>query len=156
MLKKEDFNNDRKDAGDMGAGHTVTALYEIIPANADTTPIVDDLKYQKNEPVTELSTNEMATVKIRYKKPDGNSSSLIKTVVYSDSFKDFEKASSDTRFAVTVAAAGMLLKNSKETGNLKWGSVLDWAKRSKGSDDSGYRAEFINMVEKSELISTVK
>ncbi|HNW83408.1 MAG TPA: VWA domain-containing protein [bacterium] len=156
MLKKEDFNNDRKDAGDMGAGHTVTALYEIIPANAGFPPIVDELKYQKNEPVTELSTNEMATIKIRYKKPDGDSSSLVKTVVYSDSFKDFEKASSDTRFAVTVAAAGMLLKNSKETGSLKWGAVLDWAKRSKGSDDSGYRAEFINMVEKSELISTVK
>lgn len=156
MLKKEDFNNDRKDAGEIGAGHTVTALYEIIPANADAPAIVDELKYQKNEPVTELSPNEMATIKIRYKKPDGDQSILIKSVVYSDSYKEFNESSGDTRFAISVAVAGMLFKNSKEIGKLSWKFVIDSAKSAKGKDNSGYRAEFINLVEKSELISTVK
>lgn len=156
MLKKEDFNNDRKDAGEIGAGHTVTALYEIIPVGTDTHPIVDELKYQENKAVTGLSPDEMATVKIRYKKPDGDKSSLIKSILYSSSYKEFENASSDTRFAVSVAAAGMLLKNSGEKGDLKWGFVINSAKSSKGSDNSGYRAEFINLVQKSELISDVK
>lgn len=156
MLAKEDFNNDRKDAGEMGAGHTVTALYEIIPAGTDAPPVVDELKYQKIEPVTELSPNETATVKIRYKKPASDKSSLIKKIVNSDSFKKFDGTSSDTRFAITVAAAGMLLKCSPEKGELNWDFVINSAKKAKGSDDSGYRAEFINMAERSELIAAAK
>ena len=156
MLAKEDFNNDRKDAGEMGAGHTVTALYEIIPAGSDAPPVVDELKYQKNEPVTALSPDETATVKIRYKKPASDKSSLIKKIVNSSSFKNFDSTSSDTRFAVTVAAAGMLLKCSPEKGELNWNFVISSAKKAKGNDDSGYRAEFINMAERSELIAAAK
>lgn len=156
MLAKEDFNNDRKDAGEMGAGHTVTALYEIIPAGTDAPPVVDELKYQKIEPVTELSPDETATVKIRYKKPASDKSSLIKKIVNSSSFKKLDGTSSDTRFAITVAAAGMLLKCSPEKGELNWDFVINSAKKAKGSDDSGYRAEFINMAERSELIAAAK
>jgi len=156
MLKKEDFNNDKKDAGEIGAGHTVTALYEIIPANADVPPIVDELKYQKVEPAENLSPDETATVKVRFKKPDGDKSMLIKKTVKTDSFIDFEKTSADTRFAVSVAAAGMILKKSKEVEKLSWDFVVSSAKNSKGNDEHGYRAEFINLIEKSQLISSVK
>ncbi|HQJ59833.1 MAG TPA: von Willebrand factor type A domain-containing protein, partial [bacterium] len=156
MLKKEDFNNDRKDAGEIGAGHTVTAMYEIIPANADVPPIVDELKYQKVEPAENLSPDETATVKVRFKKPDGDKSMLIKKTVKTDSFIDFEKTSADTRFAVSVAAAGMILKKSKEVEKLSWDFVVSSAKNSKGNDEHGYRAEFINLIEKSQLISSVK
>ncbi|HSW61400.1 MAG TPA: VWA domain-containing protein [bacterium] len=156
MLKKEDFNNDRKDAGEIGAGHTVTAMYEIIPANADVPPIVDELKYQKVEDEEELSPEETATVKVRFKKPDGDKSMLIKKTVKTDSFVDFDKTSADTRFAVSVAAAGMILKKSKEVEKLSWDFVVKEAKNSKGNDEHGYRAEFINLIEKSQLISSVK
>lgn len=156
MLKKEDFNNDKKDAGEIGAGHTVTALYEIIPANADVPPIVDELKYQKVEAAENLSPDETATVKVRFKKPDGDKSMLIKKVVNTDSFIDFDKTSADTRFAVSVAAAGMILKKSKEVEKLSWDFVVSSAKKSKGNDEHGYRAEFINLIEKSQLISSVK
>jgi Ca-activated chloride channel homolog len=155
MLKKEDFNNDKKDAGEIGAGHTVTALYEIIPANADVPPIVDELKYQKVDTLKDLSPDETATVKVRFKKPDGNKSRLIKRIVNTNSFIDFDKASGDTRFAVTVATAGMILKKSKEA-KISWDFVIKNAKDSKGKDEHGYRAEFINMLEKSQLISSVK
>ena len=156
MLKKEDFNNDKKDAGEVGAGHTVTALYEIIPAGSETRPIVDDLKYQKNEIVRDLSPDEIATVKVRYKKPESSKSRLIKKVVKKDSLKNFESADRDTRFAVTVAAAGMMLKNSDEIRNMKWNDIINYAKASKGADKSGYRAEFINLIEKAELIASSK
>jgi Ca-activated chloride channel family protein len=156
MLKKEDFNNDKKDAGEVGAGHTVTALYEIIPAGSENSPIVDDLKYQKNPDFSEVSAEEMATVKVRYKKPDADKSRLIKKIVKSDSLKNFESANSDTRFAVTVAAAGMMLKKSETVSDMKWNQIIKQAKASKGSDKSGYRAEFINLIEKAELISSSK
>jgi len=156
MLKKEDFNNDKKDAGEIGAGHTVTALYEIIPANADVPPIVDELKYQKVESVKELSPEETATVKVRFKKPDGDKSRLIKHIVKTESYTDFNKTSSDTKFAISVAAAGMILKKSNEVEKLSWDLVVSWAKNSKGIDEHGYRAEFIKLIEKSQLISSVK
>ena len=156
MLKKEDFNNDKKDAGEVGAGHTVTALYEIISAGGEARPIVDDLKYQKNEVPEDLSPDEVATVKVRYKKPESSKSRLIKKVVKKDSLKNFEIADRDTRFAVTVAAAGMMLKHSDEVQNMKWNDIINYAKASKGADKSGYRAEFINLIEKAELIASSK
>ena len=156
MLKKEDFNNDKKDAGEVGAGHTVTALYEVIPAGSEARPIVDDLKYQKNEVPENLSPDEMATVKVRYKKPESSKSKLIKKVVKKGSLKSFESADRDTRFAVTVAAAGMMLKHSEEIRNMKWNDIINHAKASKGADKSGYRAEFINLIEKAELIASSK
>jgi len=156
MLKKEDFNNDKKDAGEVGAGHTVTALYEIIPAGSENSPIVDDLKYQKNEVPQNVSPDEMATVKVRYKNPDANKSRLIKKIVKSDSLISFESAGNDTRFAVTVAAAGMMLKKSETVSDMNWNQVIKQAKAAKGADKSGYRAEFINLIEKAELISSSK
>jgi len=156
MLKKEDFNNDKKDAGEVGAGHTVTALYEIIPTGSENSVIVDDLKYQKNPDYSEVSPEEMATVKVRYKKPDANKSRLIKKIVKSDSLKSFESAGNDTRFAVTVAAVGMMLKKSETVSDMNWNQVIKQAKASKGADESGYRAEFINLIEKAELISSSK
>ena len=156
MLKKEDFNNDKKDAGEIGAGHTVTALYEIIPAGSSKKSVVDDLKYQKKDVQNFVSSDEIATVKVRYKDPDSNSSKLIKSVVYRDSLKQFESAGVDTRFAVTVAAAGMMFKESQEIGTLTWSEIINHAKASKGEDKSGYRSEFINLLKKANLIASTK
>ena len=154
MLATEDFNNDKKDAGEIGVGHTVTALYEIIPANGQEDgprAKVDDLKYQKPapKPKREISDDnpELLTLKLRYKKPDGNTSKLSETTV-ADSGKGFSQASSDFKFASAVAGFGMILKNSEHKGEWTFKSVLDVAEKSKGDDKEGYRAEFINLVKK--------
>ncbi|HEY2581547.1 MAG TPA: YfbK domain-containing protein, partial [Mucilaginibacter sp.] len=115
MLNKEDFNDDTKDAGDMGSGHTVTALYEIIPAGIkdDYAGGVDPLKYQKSKPVpVENRSDEMLTIKFRYKRNDSSSSQMSQVTV-KDAPKDFNSTSSDFRFASAVAEFGMLLRNSQ-------------------------------------------
>ena len=153
MLRKEDFNNDKVDAGEIGAGHTVTALYEIVPVgarvnSADSVPPVDPLKYSKPERSTS-SSGEMLTVKLRYKKPDGNKSELIEQAV-TDSNAAFASTSQDFKFAAAVAEFGMLLRDSEHKGNGTFGAVLEWAQEGKGSDTNGYRAGFIELVRKAQ------
>ncbi|HEY6505441.1 MAG TPA: von Willebrand factor type A domain-containing protein [Chitinophagaceae bacterium] len=149
MLAKEDFNNDKKDAGELGSGHTVTALYEVIPAGVKSSFLekVDDLKYQKN--VTPLSktshTDEIMTVKFRYKAPDGDVSTLIEHPV-KDKQIPLAKMSDNFRFAAAVAEFGMLLRNSEFKSGASYENVESMAKRAKGKDEEGYRAEFIKMV----------
>jgi Ca-activated chloride channel homolog len=158
ILAAEDFNNDKKDAGEIGAGHTVTALYEIVPTNGrEDGPRgeVDDLKYQKPTPTPKREINndnpELLTLKLRYKKPDGNTSKLSETTV-TDSGKSFSQASSDFKFASAVGGFGMILKNSEHKGGWTFKSTLDVAEKSKGDDKEGYRAEFINLVKKAKSL----
>jgi Ca-activated chloride channel homolog len=158
LLAKEDFNNDKKDAGEIGAGHTVTALYEIIPTKAGAgtgaipgTPSVDPLKYQKVEPVKEgqeaQGSNELLTVKLRYKAPDGETSKLIEVPLASGETPAFEGASSDFQFASAVAAFAMKLRKSPDSGDLSWEQIQNIARSNLGQDPGSYRAEFLTLVE---------
>ena len=147
MLKNEDFNNDKKDAGDLGSGHTVTALYEIIPAGTDSEFFkVDDLKYQKStiDPKANDS-KELMTIKFRYKNPIENNSKLIVHPLI-DSNVSLAKTSDNFRWSASVAAFGMLLRDSEYIKNFNYDAVVQMAQNSKGEDREGYRIEFINMV----------
>ncbi|MCK5103343.1 MAG: DUF3520 domain-containing protein, partial [Cyclobacteriaceae bacterium] len=157
-LKNEDFNDDKKDAGELGSGHTVTALYEIIPVGVKSEFIksVDPLKYQKNE-VEKLSydSRELVTLKLRYKAPDGNKSKLITTPVM-DKNKDWENTSDNFRWSAAVAEFGMLLRESQFSQEADISSVIKLAKGAKGDDEEGYRSEFIRLVESSRFLASRK
>ncbi len=149
LLNKEDFNNDSKVAGDMGVGHTVTALYEIIPVGIkdNFTGSVDPLKYQKPaENPVHNNTSEVMTVKFRYKQPDGDVSKM-ESVVVADKPLKATQTSDDFRFAAAVAEYGLLLRDSQYKQNSKFDQLIAMAKSAKGKDDEGYRAEFIRLVE---------
>ena len=155
MLRKEDFNNDAKDAGEIGAGHTVTALYEIVPAGrAIRSGEVDDLKYQlpaedKPERYVSGGSRELLTLKLRYKQPDGDKSRLLEFPV-TDNGRRFNNASTDFKFAAAVVEFGMLLRDSEFKGNSSYGAVLELAGEAKGADAEGYRSEFLNLVRKAQ------
>jgi len=159
MLAKEDFNNDKKDAGELGSGHTVTALYEIIPVGieSDFLQNVDSLKYQKNiVPLSKSSqTDEIMTVKFRYKAPDGEVSQLIEHPV-KDKQTAIAKTSDNFRFATSVAEFGMLLRNSEFKSNASFENVLSLARKAKANDEEGYRSEFIRLVESAQLLAKAK
>jgi len=146
VMANEDFNNDQKDAGEIGMGHSVTALYEIVLQKEGLSSKVDSLKYQK---AIHVESNELATVKIRYKKPDGNTSILMSKVITADN-DDIE--SNDYNFAQTVAGFGMLLRDSKFKKDLSYETLISISKGAKGEDTEGYRAEFIRMMEMGELL----
>ncbi|MBC7914177.1 MAG: von Willebrand factor type A domain-containing protein [Pyrinomonadaceae bacterium] len=155
LLNKEDFNNDKKDAGDLGSGHTVTALYEIIPMGIKSkfTDSVDGLKYQSNPSVTKSSYgNELFTVKLRYKKPDDSASKLIEKPV-TDVNLSWDQTSGDFKFATAVAGYGMLLRKSEFVQNTTYDKVLGWARSGLGKDEEGYRNEFLQLVKSSALLS---
>jgi Ca-activated chloride channel family protein len=154
MLKKEDFNDDKKDAGEIGAGHSVTAIYEIIPAGEEMElSDVDRLKYQRSPIVPgAYDTAELMTVKFRYKKPDGDKSRLI-TVTALDQNIKLSKTSDNFRFSAAVAEFGMLLRDSKHKGDSSYDQVIKLASGSKGEDSEGYRAEFIRLVELAKELS---
>jgi Ca-activated chloride channel family protein len=148
LLNKEDFNDDRKDAGELGVGHTVTALYELVPARSkEKISDVDDLKYQKVKPQPGgRYAGELMTVKLRYKDPAGQTSKLISRPV-SDNDASPARLPEDLRFASAVAEFGLLLRNSEHKGSSSYRQVLELARNSKGDDSDGYRAEFIKLVE---------
>ncbi len=144
LLNDEDFNDDKKDAGEMGAGHTVTALYEIIPMGSnEETSSVDALKYQDSKPVSGKYSNELLTIKLRYKEPTGMKSKLLEQPVEN---KIIRNTSDDFRFSASVASLGMLLRNSEFKGETSIDSILSLARNSKGIDENGYRSEFIQLV----------
>ncbi|MFO0789382.1 MAG: von Willebrand factor type A domain-containing protein [Pirellulales bacterium] len=190
MLRTEDFNDDKKDAGEIGAGHTVTALYEVVPAGKNAgIPPVDDLKYQKPSgwlgssaaspqtrdvpegsatprpqppnasledtandrtdryvrPTDDAASNELLTLKMRYKAPDGDTSKKLEWPV-TDKGESFAAASDDFQFAAAVAGFGLLLRDSQYKGNLSFAADLELAQSGLGPDDGGYRAEFLDMV----------
>ena len=148
MLAKEDFDDDKKDAGEIGSGHTVTAIYELIPNNisANTPVASDEYKYQdrtlkavaKNDP-------DLLTLKLRYKKPDEDKSQLLQFTTR-DEGQTFVKCSNNLKFSAAVASFGMLLRKSQYRGASSFDSIIEWAERSKGKDVNGYREEFIQLV----------
>jgi len=156
ILAKEDFNDDQKDAGEIGAGHCVTALYEIVPANlqADAlAPPVDKLKYQTQlELAPAADSDETLTVKMRYKAPDGDSSTLAEFPV-SDAGKSFANADSDLRFAAAVAGFGMKLRRSQYAGSWTYEDVERTASAALGDDPFGLRAEFVELVRKASQLT---
>jgi Ca-activated chloride channel family protein len=156
-LNREDFNNDAVDAGDIGAGHTVTAIYEITPAGSGA-ELVDPLRYgaEAADPAAVATTNaptEIAFLKMRYKLPESDVSQLIEqpvtpAVVYGD----IGAVSDDMRFAAAVAAFGQKLKGSDYASAMSWAEIADLARSGKGEDESGYRAEFIQLIKTTSLL----
>ncbi len=166
ILRKEDFNNDKIDAGEIGAGHTVTALYEVVPVGGEPNPAasvppVDPLKYQATAPATvakssgESASPELLTVKLRYKEPDGETSKLLERP-FVDSGAQFANASADLKFAAAVAEFGMILRDSEFKGNGTLGAVTEWAQEGKGADENGYRAGFLTLVRKAQELQARK
>ncbi len=154
-LNKEDFNNDKKDAGDMGSGHTVTALYEIVPAGIkdDYAGSVDPLKYQKTAPVPAGNgSDEMLTIKFRY-KPNDVSASKMDLVTVKDTPKAFNATTADFRFAAAVAEFGMLLRDSQFKQESTFDQAISIAKAAKGEDQDGYRSEFVRLAESAKLLA---
>ncbi len=155
MLHNEDFNDDKKDAGEMGSGHTVTAIYEIVPVGVESDYVkkIDDLKYQTNKETNSVASNsnEVLTIKLRYKSPDENKSQLIEKAII-DKHIAFDKTSENFRFAIAVAEFGLILRQSEFKGLAHYDQVIDLAKNAKGTDEEGYRAEFIKLVKTAKLL----
>ncbi|SDD81198.1 Ca-activated chloride channel family protein [Dyadobacter soli] len=146
-LRTDEFSDDKKDAGDMGSGHTVTAIYEIVPRGITTSFIgkADPLKYQTNSEPAANSSDEMMTVKVRYKKPDSEKSVLFDMPVKATTVP-FEKCSENLRFASSVAEFGLLLRNSEYKGSATYNDVIIRARGAFGKDEEGYRSEFVQLV----------
>ncbi len=145
LLQNQDFNDDTKDAGEIGAGHSVTALYEIIPAGESVeTPAIDPLKYQRPPQRTgTAASDELMTVKLRYKAPDGDASRLVSRVMHVQP----RPMGANIGFASAVAEFGMVLRKSKHAGSGSFEAAAARARRFKGEDLEGYRAEFLSLVE---------
>jgi Ca-activated chloride channel family protein len=155
MLKSEDFNNDKKDAGELGSGHTVTALYEIIPVGVESEFFkIDELKYQttKIDPAAKKS-DELMTIKLRYKKPNEDVSKLIVHPLQDNNIA-LAKTSDNFRWSASVAAFGMLLRESEYCKNYTYDNVVVLAQGARGADKEGYRIEFINMVKSFGMVAS--
>lgn len=152
MLNKEDFNDDKKDAGELGSGHTVTALYEIIPVGVESPFLksTDPLKYQQETIVN--NSSDLATIKFRYKVPGDERSKLIVHSI-ADRSGNYNKASENLRFASAVASFGMLLRNSEFKGNASYATVLNTARNAALFDKEGYRKEFVQLVDMARLLA---
>jgi Ca-activated chloride channel family protein len=172
VLAAEDFNDDKKDAGEIGAGHTVTALYEIVPVGEPVASAsVDELKYapkptaadnaegqkDNDKPVADdedkPASDELLTLKIRYKAPDGDTSTKLEFPI-NDAGQTFAQATDDFKFASAVASFGMLLRNSEHKGNGTYAGVIETAAAaSKDRDPHGYRQEFVEIVKRAKELS---
>lgn len=156
QLNREDFNNDKVDAGDVGAGKSVTAIYEITPKTA--TPAMDALRYQNGKPVLETSkTNsnqELAFLKIRYKKPEGTKSILLtRPITQPNHVTSFANATDNQRFATAVAGFGQLLRQSTQVNTLTYAQVAQIAQQAKGNDPTGSKGEFVQLVKNAEVLA---
>ncbi len=154
LLAAQDFNDDTKDAGEIGAGHTVTALYEIVPVGvAIELPGVDELRYQKPEDTSVTDgSGELCFLKLRYKQPDGDTSSLLEFPI-ADSGASYDQASGEFKFAAAVATFGMLLRDSKYKGGANYDTVLELGGEGAVRDPHGYRAGFLELVRKAKALS---
>jgi secreted protein with Ig-like and vWFA domain len=161
LLAREDFNDDKKDAGEIGAGHNVTALYEIVPAGAPDVPpqpVVDGLKYQqvpaviqpKAEPTSAALSGELMNVKLRWKQPAGETSELLEVPVR-DTAIPLDQAGQETRWATAVAAFAQRLRG-ETTATLSWDQIRQLARAAKGADPFGYRGEFLQLIDKAESV----
>ncbi len=153
MLKDEDFNNDKKDAGDMGSGQSVTALYEIIPAGeaSDFIEPVDEPKYQHTIIDTKAGSSELMTIKLRYKNPKDTTSRLIAKSVNNDN-PSWQKASDNFRFAAAVAEFGLLLRGSEFKQQSTYKQAVELAQGGMGKDTEGYRHELVNLIKNVSLL----
>jgi Ca-activated chloride channel family protein len=153
LLRKEDFHDDAKDAGDIGAGHSVTALYELVPPDGDLALAqVDPLKYQTTAVhPSAKSSPELLTLKLRYKAPESDTSKLT-TIAVGDDSEPFATASDNFRFASSVAELGMLLRNSPYKGTSSFGQAREIAQKSLGRDDEGYRRDFLTLISMAERV----
>ena len=159
-LRDEDFNDDKKDAGELGSGHTVTALYEIIPTGSESGSKylmdIDELKYQQPKKTGKSQfEDEMLTIKLRYKDPQGSKSRLISKVVPSD-VTALGASTHNFMWSAAVASFGMVLRNSEFKGNATYAMVEQWARQAQGKDPMGYRAEFIKLVQSVALLAQHK
>ncbi len=154
LLRDEEFADDTKDAGELGAGHSVTVLYEIVPADSDEKlPGIDELRYQESRlSAAATSSGELLTVKLRYKAPDADTSRLL-SVALRDRQVPLERASKDFRFASAVAEFGLLLRDSPLKAEASWESVLARAGAALAGDPGGYRAEFLKLAEQARLLA---
>jgi len=154
-LNREDFNNDKVDAGDVGAGHTVTAIYEITPVGAPGA--IDPLRYEERPAVAPAPVTpdaEIGFVKLRYKLPNEAQSRLLETPIRADSaLPDMANAVDDVRFAVAVAGFAQKLKRSDFVSETSWSTIRDLAQRARGADEAGYRAEFLQLVDAAAALS---
>lgn len=159
MLAAQDFNDDTKDAGEIGAGHTVTALYEIVPTGVAADGDVDELKYQASEQPTADAeppadpSPEMLTLKIRYKQPDGDVSTKLEFPLV-DNGSGLEEASDDFRFASAVAEFGLLLRNSQHKGSASYENLIERAEANVGQDAHGDRAEFVGLARQAAVLQS--
>lgn len=150
LMAKEDFNNDKKDAGEVGLGHRVTALYEVFLSAADAKAGVDPLKYQKHNRTEYENYDELATLKVRYKDLKENSSRLMSKVI---TLQSSEIAKDDFYFAQSIAGFGMLLRGSEYANGLRYAQLIEHAKDAKGRDRDGNRAELIRMMEQAVMLA---
>ncbi len=152
VLAAEDFNDDKKDAGEVGAGHRVTALYEVGLRHPGERPAVDPLRYGKKKPPaaapgSAAATDELACVKLRYQEPKGSRSSLLSTIVTRDQLVPLARSSDDFRWTAAVASFGMLLRGSADRGTATFDTVRELAQGARGQDREGYRSEFLGLVD---------
>src|SRR5690606_32283008 len=140
-------NNDKKDAGDLGSGHTVTALYEIIPVGVESEFYkIDDLKYQKTTVTSKAKqSSELMTIKFRYKEQKSSTSKLIVHPV-NDDHRSLAETSDNFRWSASVAAFGMLVRQSEYVNSYDYNAVIEMAEKAKGRDSQGYRTEFVSLV----------
>ena len=154
LLNREDFRNDKVDAGDIGAGHTVTALYEIVLAGSDGQRI-PELRYGARQEQAQENTDELAYVKLRYKQPGQDSSIELARAISSDSVRSsIDQSSDDLRFAASVAGFGQILQGGTFTGGWNYGDALALARDARGQDPHGYRSEFLHLIELAQSLSS--
>jgi Ca-activated chloride channel homolog len=151
LLADRDFNDDKKDAGEIGSGHTVTALYEIVPAGQKVENDGIELKYSRTEPVETRFNDELMTVKLRYKEPNADESKLL-TMGLLDRNNSIENASDNLRFASAVAQFGLILRDSRYKGNSNFTRARNLANSSLGSDLKNYRNDFLNLIDKASAL----
>ncbi len=154
LLHDQDFNDDTKDAGEIGAGHTVTALYEVIPTGMESDiklPSIDPLKYQQSSTATSSSSSELMQVKLRCKSPKDSTSQIISQPIL-DQNTQVNGASNNLKFSAAVVMFGMLLRDSEFKGAANINTVLQLANQARGKDQEGYRSEFISLVNRSKTL----
>jgi Ca-activated chloride channel family protein len=151
MLAREDFNNDKVDAGEIGAGHRVTALYEVIPVGAHG--LVDPLRYGKEVAAQKLSS-ELANVRLRFKRPDRDDSELLEFPVSKTARLGSSQLPADFKFAASVAAFGQLLRGGQFTRKFGYEDVVALAREGRGDDRQGYRQEFISLVQRAQSLAS--
>ncbi|MFO1065494.1 MAG: DUF3520 domain-containing protein [Pirellulales bacterium] len=155
-MLNQDFRNDAKDAGEIGAGHTVTAFYEVIPAGVKS-PLVAETRseFVDNEPRHNADPRTWLAVNLRYKQPDGDQASEFQVRLTDDS-RPFDRADSDLQFASSVAAFGMLLRDSRFAGDLSWDWVIETAEANCGKDPQGLRSEFVQLAKTARRLASPK